>query len=559
MSGDVADAGADLDAMVAAMAAEERKRSNRAQLKRAEIARRSSDDMEFFQFSEGGNGDRFASRYVGRILMDDSGQRPVYYVVTEESNRWRQDTTGERTRWGREVVDAMRSRAKELLDAAEVAGDQNAERAAKEFLKWARQSDTPTRINSMTRMACESWHSMVDPGADFDQRPDVLCTADDELIELVPGEGIRQRPVQPGDMITQATAVRYNPGILREPPQPVVEFCNLFMPDREYERKVRKVVGQALFGGNIHRLFVIMVGQTTTGKSQLMEAIDAALGGYSATGKPSVFRNNNDDRGRPDILQLLTKRIAIFNEASKEWELHGDRVKDITGGGNVAVRALHSNEVIQRRPMFTPIVLTNELPTIHGVDSGTRRRLLVVPWNHSLPPGVVEDPNVKERFVRDPAVLEWCLAWAVQGYIDAAREGLEDCRAEFKLATEAAIEQLSPVHAWHQHAVESGQLYQQSETQMAAYGSLSRCATLEQMHGLYVAYVKAHGNLADRRHMLSLTEFNTEMKKLGWEIKKSGAHRWKGWEIAALANLSNTLPFEAANTVSGSWTSAGSN
>jgi P4 family phage/plasmid primase-like protien len=531
---DVADAGADLDAMVAAQAAAERKRSSRAQLKRAEIARRATDDMEFFQFSEGGNGDRFASRYVGRILMDDSGQRPVYYVVTEESNRWRRDTTGERTRWGREIITAMRQRAGQLLDNAQT---QQEETAAKEFLKWARQSDTPTRINSMLRMACESWHMMVEPGADFDQRSDVICCADDTLIELRP-DGIEVRKVRPEDMITKAASVRYNPGILLDPPQAVVEYQEMFMPDRERTRRVRKVIGQSLRGGNIHRLFVLMLGKSTTGKSQLMEAVQAALGDYAATGKQSVFRNNSDDKARPDILHVLARRIALFNEASEEWELHGDRVKDITGGGNVAVRQMYSGAVVEKAPEFTPFMLTNTLPTINGVDGGTKRRLMVIRWDHELPAGVVEDPNIKARFVADPAVREWCLAWAVQGYIDAAREGLEDCKAEFAIDTEAAFKELSGIFAFLEWAQAEGRLARIPDEELAIYGVKQRFVTLAQLFDLYVYWAKHYGNEHDRRRAKSERKFNSELREMhGWVMDRSGERRWQGWELVALRNL----------------------
>jgi phage/plasmid-associated DNA primase len=535
---DVADAGADLDAMVAAQAAAERNRRSPAEIKRAEIARRSSDSMEFFQQSEGGNGDRFASRFVGRILLDDAAQRPVYYVITEESNRWVRDTTGQRTRWAREVITEMRERATAMLEAAQTAGDQNAERAAKEFLKFARMSDTPTRINSMLRMACESWHMTVDPGAEFDQRSDVICCADDTLIELKP-DGIEVRKVRPEDMITKSTSVRYNPGILLDPPQAVVEYQEMFMPDRERTRRVRKVIGQSLRGGNIHRLFVLMLGKSTTGKSQLMEAVQAALGdGYASTGKQSVFRNNSDDKARPDILHVLTKRIALFNEASEEWELHGDRVKDITGGGNVAVRQMYSGTVVEKAPQFTPFMLTNTLPTINGVDGGTKRRLMVIRWDHELPAGVVEDPNIKARFVADPAVREWCLAWAVQGYIDAAREGLEDCKAEFALDTEAAFKELSGISAFLEWAQAEGRLAAVREEELSVYGVKQRFITLAQLFDLYVYWAKHYGNEHDRRRAKSERKFNSELKEIhGWEETRSGERRWAGWELVALRNL----------------------
>ena len=94
----------------------------------------------------------------------------------------------------------------------------------------------------------------------------------------------------------------------------------------------------------------------------------------------------------------------FFSEASKAWELHGDRVKDLTGGGTITARRMRSDEFEDVRPRFTPVLVTNSLPRIIGRDPALLRRMLV--FNFTNRPDV-EDPSVRDRFVRDPAVHDW--------------------------------------------------------------------------------------------------------------------------------------------------------
>lgn len=530
---DLGDYGDQLDAMVLARATEERKQEDENERLRRIIAKRAKDDTLTFSFTDGGNGDRFASRRVGQILLYDEKQRPEYYIVDEFSKRWVRDGKGssKRTRWAREIVDELRDAGKLVALAAENEPDpatrRQLEQQAKSIMGWAKQSDTTARYHLMARIACEAHGMLVDPVTDFDVRRDVLA-CQDTLIELQ-SDGIHPRPITPEDMISMTTSVRYNPGILRTPPREVVEYLNMFIPDPATERLIFKIFGSALLGGNIHRLFVLILGASTTGKSQLMEAVEAALGDYAGTGKPSVFRGNNDDRGRPDILALLKRRIAVFNEASKEWDLHGDRVKDITGGGNVAVRALHSNTIVEEQPHFTPFILANNLPTINGVDGGTKRRMMVISFNHELPAGVPEDSNIKQAFVASEAVREWMLARLVQGYIDARREGIADCRAAFDLDTSRAFEKLSPVHGFITWMKENEKIDFMSEEQMIGHGWKSKCVLKGVLYSYYADYIKHYGDRRDRDRVLSLTDFNDELERnFGWTEATSGGRRWAG-------------------------------
>lgn len=526
---DVADAGADLDAWLAsALPGQERQVGELEQL-RNEARTAATRPIEMFPFTDGGDGDRFASRFVDTVLCDAvTPKQRLWYIVDPDTNRWKQSQFGEITRRSRSIIEEMRDRAEELESDSDAVKQQLGDN----LQAYARRIDTISKYVSMAVIGCESHGMMVDAEAHFDVRHDVIA-AGDTLIELQP-DGVATRPVEVSDMVTMSTSVRYDPDILDHPPDLIKQYFDTFVPDPHRERMIFKLLGAALLGGNKNRLFHIFQGPSTTGKSQLMEAIDEALGDYSGTAGGSIFRDNLESGGRPDIINLMGKRVALLNEASERWTLHGDRVKDLTGGGIITARLLYSNKIIGRKPTFTPFVLTNKMPRITDADTGVKRRLLIVRFDRSLPPGMVEDPDVKAKFVADQRVLEWLLARVVQGYVDSAREGLSDALAAFALDTAEAFEGLTNAGPFIKWMEESGYLRKVPLEEQGKYGVKSSYPLMDSLYEWYRFWVERRGAARDKRQVLEYADFNNDLKSNhGWETCKSGGHRWVGIQLAS--------------------------
>src|SRR6185436_9786074 len=220
---------------------------------------------------------------------------------------------------------------------------------------------------------------------ELDARDDALACRDELIILGDRDAGVTTRPLRRSDLVTRSTRVCYDPGILEEDrtPQLVRDYLATFVPDPVRQKMLFKALGSCLAGGNDHRLFISLQGEPTTGKTQLVEAVYETLGGdYSTIGTASLFRGNMDDKPRPDIIKAITRRVTFFSEASQAWELHGDRVKDLTGGGTVSARLMRSDDFHDIRPTFTPILVTNVMPKIIGADPALLRRMLVFDFNH---------------------------------------------------------------------------------------------------------------------------------------------------------------------------------
>jgi phage/plasmid-associated DNA primase len=81
------------------------------------------------------------------------------------------------------------------------------------------------------------------------------------------------RASRPEDLLTAVCAVPY-----RKCDSPLLDqYLETFIPDREQQNLLFGILGTALLGGNDTRMFPIILGETTSGKSQLISAFDAHL------------------------------------------------------------------------------------------------------------------------------------------------------------------------------------------------------------------------------------------------------------------------------------------
>lgn len=353
---------------------------------------------------------------------------------------------------------------------------------------------------------------------DFDVTPHEVV-AIDEVIDLNTGEVRRCRPE---DMKSRSCTVRFDP---TAESARLDEFLETFLPGEEDQRFVFALLGHALRVGNDRRLLPIFWGPTTSGKSQLFAALHQLLGGYICTVGASIFRGNLDDKPRPDLVNAMFTRIAYATEASKSWALHADQVKRLTGGDALPYRNLYRG-IVNEKPRFTPMLVTNEFPRITNADWPTKRRILAVHFDRSLEPGQ-ENPEKKREFLADPAVGAALLARLVRGARDDVLTDVEKIPKKYVLATMNArgdVDHTDEFIAW----AESEQLLRPADADLPA----SHCVKASDLHGLYAYWLRKFGDDVDRRDQLNLRNLSATLREKGWESVLSGGTRWVGRRLA---------------------------
>lgn len=487
--------------------------------------------IENFHFTHNGNGDRFAMLFKGEVLLSSRGKERSFYT-SRADGRWYINEgahAGDIERRGRAVVEMMRSRAVALAEIASASEDEVGAKKAEALGKWAHASDNPAGLRMMSEMGCLSYDMVCDGNRDFDNRLDVIATPS-QVLELHK-TGVVARDIMPQDMITYSLGVEYRQNLVddveeEEMPELLRDYFQTFIPDQKKRALIFKALGSALLGGNPGRLLLILKGKSTTGKTQLVEALRAAYGTYAAVGNPSIFRGNLDDKPRPDVISVLKRRVIFLAEASKNWELHGDRVKAITGGDGIKVRGMRSDDFLEVVPHFTPVFYANEMPRVNGADQALKRRMLVMDFNLSPQK---EDPTVKQAFLASLAVREYLFALLVRGCLEAMNDGLEDVKDEFAAFTVEAFDETTHLGEFMEWLRDGNQLEILDAEQTAVHGAKNKFVTVKLMHERYRYWIEVHGNKQDKNDGLNYKEFNAQLREnYGWESVPSGGLRWSG-------------------------------
>lgn len=368
-------------------------------------------------------------------------------------------------------------------------------KAKAEFLRFVRGCGNVGRLEAMIKML-RSMSGVAVPAEDFDAgERKIVCPNGVLELGTRPAEPIAFRGIQRDDFATLTTGTRYIPGATSEDWD---KYLDLFLPDLEVRAWAQKLAGYSLFGGNPARVFVLARGLTSTGKTTFVNVLGALLGGYAGPFSLSLFRDNQDERARADIVAALPRRYIFTEETSSAWKLHADQLKRATGGGRWSARTPFGKVYLEREPAFTPWVATNNPPTIEGADAALRRRLRVVPFLHQVSPS--EDDPFFGRRLTQPSSLEAILAWVVEGWclylLDETLTDLPTVAAQAALETANEFSELDECLA-----------------ELCEFDASASCLASD----LYAAYLVWHGVNGDEKGRLSANAFGRQLSNKGIE------------------------------------------
>lgn len=452
----------------------------------------------------------------GRVFVEMHGDYARYSTDTDrwhvwDGVKWQEDTREALTAMVLAQATAQRRRETILAYPREDPQEQN------RLLNQATALQNVAKMRAMLQAAACDPRIQVQIG-DFDQRMGLL-NAQNGAVDLYTGDLVKS--LAP-DMHSLACSVDY----VREAAKPgyskvLEEFLTTFLPDEDDQRFVFATMGHCLFRGNARRILPIIWGETTSGKSQFMTGVHKVLGTYSCAINASVFRGGLDDKPRPDLVAAMYKRLAWASEASKNWSLHADQVKRLTGGEPIPYRNLYQG-MVQEIPRFTPLIVTNAIPHIVGLDVATKRRIHVIHFDRSLEKAL-EDPSKREVFLSDQRCLEALLARMVYG----ARDPIVDLLPpKYVLATMTAHGEMDSMEEFLAWATEDEML-----VKVDPDGVKSAMIKASDMHKLYLHWVKTHADSSLKKDPLSLAALGQSLRDRGWVSVMSAGTRWVGWKL----------------------------
>jgi putative DNA primase/helicase len=196
--------------------------------------------------------------------------------------------------------------------------------------------------------------------------------------------------------------------------------------------------GYALTGDTGEQKLCFHWGTGANGKSVFLNTRSRIMGPYAATLQFASLAQNDRKRGdaaTPDLARLPGARMVRVSETDKGVKLSEGFVKDVTGGDTITARHLNHG-FFEFKPEFKLDLQGNHKPLIRGADEGIWRRVLLVPWEVTIPPEE-RDPTLPAKLWEERAgILNWMLdgarIWLEQGLVvpDAVSAATSAFRAD---------------------------------------------------------------------------------------------------------------------------------
>jgi putative DNA primase/helicase len=358
-----------------------------------------------FALTDLGNAERLVARH-GNDLRFAAG---LGWLVWG-GQRWKPDRDGEVMRRAKQTVRAIPVEA-EGLDAD----------GRKGVFKWAITSESEPRLRAAVKLA-ESEAAVVVPVDELDADP-WLLNAPNGTVDLRSGE---LREHRRSDLLTKITGASYQPDAYFELWDDFLKAVTA--GNLELAAFLARAIGYSVTGHTGEEVLFFGHGPTATGKSTFFDAVKSALGDYADVADFETFLKRRGDAGiRNDIARLVGARLVVSIEVDEGRQLAEGLLKLVTGGDPVTARFLY-RETFEFRPSFKLWMAANERPRVNADDAAMWRRIIQVPFTHTIPESERDD-RVKLKLRTNPDAQAAILAWAVQGCLEWQRHGLAvpDC------------------------------------------------------------------------------------------------------------------------------------
>ncbi|WP_175541178.1 DNA primase family protein [Streptomyces pini] len=297
-----------------------------------------------------------------------------------------------------------------------------------DLYKDVRKSESASGLEGMLRIA-SALPPISTASKALDADPHLFNTPEG-TVNLLTGEvGDNSRD----DLITKVAAAEIGDGADSE----WEAFLERILPDEEVRAFVQRLFGYAMLGKVTEHVMPIFTGTGANGKGTLRDAVLHAFGDYAIEVDPAILMESKHERHGAFKMRLRGARLAFCSETEKGRRFAEATMKRLVGGDPIEANLMHRNP-ITFDPSHTLIMLTNHLPAVSGDDPAVWRRLLVVPFDVTIPEEE-RDGGLPDRLRKAaPAVL----AWAYEGWEDYQLQGLNPPEAvrvrtdEYKAASD---------------------------------------------------------------------------------------------------------------------------
>jgi DNA polymerase I-like protein with 3'-5' exonuclease and polymerase domains len=151
-------------------------------------------------------------------------------------------------------------------------------------------------------------------------------------------------------------------------------FTAAVWPDPELRAWGLRVLSIALTGYS-DKALPILIGEKDRGKTQIVALLMSVLGSYAHAADPRLL-SGVDNAHASIIYALMGRRLSFIDEGPRDGKLGQERLKQLTGGGDLTGNQMNTNPV-SFKPTHTLVLTANDEPLL--TDPAVRGRARLIP------------------------------------------------------------------------------------------------------------------------------------------------------------------------------------
>lgn len=152
-------------------------------------------------------------------------------------------------------------------------------------------------------------------------------------------------------------------------------FLEAVWPDAEVRAWAMRVLSIALTG-YADKALPVMLGERDRGKTQVIVLLMSVLGSYAHAADPRLLGAEGAKAHQSIVFALKGRRLSFIDEGPREGKFAQERLKQLTGGGELTANQMNQNP-ITFRPTHTLVLTTNDEPVL--TDPAIRARVRLIP------------------------------------------------------------------------------------------------------------------------------------------------------------------------------------
>ena len=472
-------------------------------------------------YSDAGNAAVFS-----RVYRDDLLYTDALGWLWWNGQRWERDDH-KATAWALELSKKMLQEAKEenraaLLQVAEATAKHEETGAAedadtlekaksqalatKAYLTHAKNSRNAVRIKNMLEL---SKPALVIKADKLDANPFDLNTPAG-IVELTTGQLRPHERTAYCSQITQTGPDDRGMGMWSD------FLDTITCRDGSIRGFLQLVAGMSLIGAVFQEGIIIAYGGGRNGKSTYFNALGAVLGDYTGSIDIKVITTDRANKGA-SLATLRGRRLVITGELEEHQRLSPATLKQLASTDRLVIEEKFKQPETVKQT-HTLVLFTNHLPRVGSTDNGTWRRLIVVPFNATIPAGTGVQ-NYADVLVKEAGGA--ILTWAIEGAVNFVRNGF---RLDIPEVVEEATEAYREREDWLTNFINERCIREPNARVGAA-----------DLYREYREWAESTGDYIRR-----LNDFDTTMEAAGFQkIRPKNRKAWLGLRLDHEAGLGN--------------------